>query len=225
MPYRRTPLVTNEIYHVFNRSIARQQIFLNNGNYQRALDCIDFYRFEKPGLRFSHYNRLPDLEKSDFFKNLKLKDKRIKIYAYCLMPNHFHFVIKQLKEKGITNFISNIQESYAKYFNLKSGRTGALFQSMFKVARIETQEQFIHVVRYVHLNPLTSFLIKEFSELETYPWCSFAEYMGSTSEGIVDKEEILHHFSYKGKLKKFTLDQMEYQRKLDKIKHLTLELV
>lgn len=223
MPYRKTPLVTNEIYHIFNRSIAGQPIFLNNRNYQRALDTVNFYRFEKPNLRFSHYNRLPDQQKNDFLENLKLHVKRIKIFAYSLMPNHVHFVIKQLTENGIASFMSNFQESYAKYFNIRGERTGALFQSMFKAVRIETQEQFIHVVRYVHLNPLTAYVLKEFSELETYPWCSFAEYIGTQNHGIVDKEEILQHFASVSKLRKFTLDQIDYQRGLDEIKHLTVE--
>lgn len=223
MPYRKTPLVNGEIYHVFNRSIAGMPIFLNNRVYQRALNTVNFYRFEKPAVRFSHYNRLPEQQKNDFLERLKLTAKRVKINAYCLMPNHIHFVLKQLTENGIANLMSNFQESYAKYFNIRQRRTGALFQSMFKAVRIETDEQFIHIVRYVHLNPLTSFVIRDFSELENYLWCSFAEYMNKSSYEIADKEEILQHFSSAKKLKKFTLDQMNYQRKLNQIKHLTLE--
>lgn len=224
MPYRKTPLVVSEIYHVFNRSIARLPIFQSIKNYQRALDTLNFYQFEKVGLRFSHYNRLPQEQKSEFLKNIKLKNaKRLKILAYCLMPNHIHFLLKQLSDGGIANFMSNFQESYAKYFNIRGERTGALFQSMFKAVRIETDEQFIHVARYIHLNPLTSYVLKEFSELEVYPWCSFAEYMGKQNNGIVEKEELLGYFPSKNKLRDFTANQVDYQRKLAEIKHLVLE--
>lgn len=224
MPYRKTPLVVGEIYHVFNRSIARLPIFQSIKNYQRALDTLNFYQFEKVGLRFSHYNRLPQDQKSEFLRNIKLNNaKRLKILAYCLMPNHIHFLLKQLSEGGIANFMSNFQESYAKYFNIRGERTGALFQSMFKAVRIETDEQLIHVARYVHLNPLTSYVLKEFSELEFYPWCSFAEYMGKQNNGIVEKEELLGYFSSKNKLRDFTANQVDYQRKLAEIKHLALE--
>ncbi|MBI2020700.1 transposase [Candidatus Daviesbacteria bacterium] len=224
MPYRKTPLITDEVYHVFNRSIAGLPIFLNNKNYQRALDTINFYRFEKPGLRFSHYNRLPMQQKSEFLENLKSGNaKRVRIWAYCLMPNHIHFVLKQLSENGIANFMSNVQESYAKYFNIREERTGALFQSMFKAVRIETDEQLIHVVRYIHLNPLTAYVIRETKELETYPWCSFVEYINRQNAGIADKEDVLSYFSSLKRLKDFTYDQVDYQRKLAEIKHLALE--
>lgn len=216
-------MVAEEIYHVFNRSIGRIPIFEQNRHYQRALDLLNFYRFDRPPLRFSHYNRLLEFQKNDFMENLKKIPKRIKVFAYCLMPNHVHFLLKQLTKKGIADFMSNFQEGYAKYFNIKEERTGALFQSMFKAVRIETEEQLIHVLRYIHLNPLTSYVIKDMEELETYPWCSFAEYMGKQNYGILDKEEILGYFPTLKSLKEFTESQVDYQRKLAKIKHLVLE--
>jgi putative transposase len=224
MPYRRIPLVVDEVYHVFNRSIASLPIFLNNENYQRAQDAINFYRFEKPGLRFSHYNRLPIQQKSEFLEDLKQKNvKRFKVWAYCIMPNHVHFVLKQLTEGGISNFMSNFQESYAKYFNIRSERTGSLFQSMFRAVRIESDEQLKHVVRYVHINPLTSYVIRKIKDLETFPWCSFAEYIGKRDMGIIDKEDILAYFTSIKHFKDFTYNQVDYQRKLAVIKHVALE--
>lgn len=223
MPYRKTPLVVGEIYHVFNRSIAREPIFLHNKHYQRGLDLLDFYRFNRPPLRFSHYNRLPQSQKNEFLENLRNFDKRVIILAYCLMPNHVHFLFKQLIENGIASFMSNFQESYAKYFNIREERSGALFQSMFKAVRVETDEQLLHVTRYIHLNPLTSYVIKNIEELDNYPWCSFADYMGKQDFGIVDKEEVLGYFPSIKQLREFTADQVKYQRELAKIKHLIME--
>lgn len=224
MPYRKTPLITNEIYHVFNRSIGGLPIFSNTRNYQRVLDTVNFYKFEKPSLRFSHYNRLPQKQRNEFLENLKLnKARRLKILAFCLMPNHIHFLFKQLTENGISKFMSNIQESYAKYFNIRGERNGALFQSMFKAVRITTDEQLIHVARYIHLNPLTAFIIKNMNELEDYPWCSFTEYMSKNDNEIVDKEELIGYFSSIRRLKDFTANQVDYQRKLARIRHLILE--
>jgi len=156
-------------------------------------------------------------------KNLIQIPRRIKILAYCLMPNHLHFLIRQLIDNGIAKFISNLQEGYAKYFNIREERSGSLFQAMFKAVRMETDEQLIHVARYIHLNPLTSYVIKEFDELENYPWCSFSEYMDKQKHGIVDKDEVLVYFASVKKLRDFTSSQVDYQRKLDKIKHLILE--
>lgn len=224
MPYRRYPIVLGEIYHVFNRSIARQPIFLNQRDYQRALDVLYFYSFEKPGLRFSHYNRLSQEEKSKFLDNLKItKNKQIQLLAFCLMPNHIHLLVKGLQQRGIAIFMTNFQHSYAKYFNTKNKRTGSLFQSMFKAVRIETDEQLLHVVRYIHLNPLISYIVKDASNLEDYRWSSYPDYVGSRQLDFVDPKMILRSFVSIDSFKKFTLDQVDYQRKLEEIKHLILE--
>ncbi len=224
MPYRKTILVPGEIYHVFNRSVARLPIFLTEKDYQRALEVIQFYSFIKPSLRFSHYNRLPTESKykflDDLFKNGK---KQIKLLAFCLMPNHFHLLLKEIEENGISLFIKNFQGSYAKYFNIKNDRNGSLFQSRFKAVRIETDEQFIHVARYIHLNPLTAFVLKEIKDLEEYSWCSYKEYIGKSKMEVAEKEQLLTYFSSIEKLKSFTADQMDYQRALETIKHLALE--
>lgn len=224
MPYRPTPLVTGEIYHVFNRSVAKQPIFITNRDYQRAMETINFYRFGSLPLSFSHYERLATEIKTMVLESMQTPDKKqISILAYCLMANHFHFQLEQLIAGGIHNFLRNIQNSYAKYFNTKRDRSGALFQSMFKAVRIESDEQLVHVNRYIHLNPLTSYIIKDPKELEKYPWCSFKDYFGNDINSIVDKEKVLGYFKSPADFKKFTFDQVDYQRELDNIKHLTLE--
>ncbi len=223
MSYRRTPIVTGEIYHTFNRSIARQPIFLNVRSYSRALGLINFYSYVQPRLRFSHYNRLPLKEKANFLEDLKINGrKQIKLLAFCLMPNHVHFLMKELEKNGISRFMSNFQNSYAKYLNLKTDRTGSLFQSMFKAVRIESDEQLIHVCRYIHLNPLTSYVIKDTDDLERYQWSSYPEYFKRTSD-LIDIDLISEFFPSKKAFKRFTLDQVDYQRELDKVKHLSFE--
>lgn len=223
MSYRRTPIVTGETYHTFNRSIARQPIFLNVRNYSRALELIHFYSYIQPRLRFSHYNRLPLKEKADFMEDLKINGrKQIRLFAFCLMPNHIHFLMKESEKNGISRFMSNFQNSYAKYLNLKTDRTGSLFQSMFKAVRIESDEQLIHVCRYIHLNPLTSYVIRDMDDLEQYPWSSYSEYFKGMSD-LIDVNLISEFFPSKKEFKKFTLDQVDYQRQLDKVKHLSLE--
>jgi putative transposase len=138
------------------------------------------------------------------------------------MPNHFHFLIQETTNKGTSSFISNFQNSYAKYFNTKNKRNGSLFQQMFKSVLIETDEQLLHIARYIHLNPLTSFILKDIDELSSYPWSSFQEYIGTEAK-IVDKKLILNLFPSINHFIEFTKDQIDYQRQLDKIKHLTFE--
>lgn len=224
MPHRTTPLVTEEIYHVFNRSVAKQHIFITNRDYQRAMETINFYRFSNLPLSFSHYERLAKEIKAMILENMQTIDKKqISILAYCLMPNHLHLQLQQKAKDGIHNFMRNLQNSYAKYFNTKRDRSGALFQSMFKAVRIESDEQLVHVARYIHLNPLTSYIITNPNELERYPWCSFKDYLRNDTNSIVDKETVLEYFKSPADFKKFTLDQVDYQRELENIKHLALE--
>lgn len=139
------------------------------------------------------------------------------------MPNHYHFLLNQLTDGGIPTFAKNLQNAYAKYFNTKNERGGSLFQLMFKCTRIENDDQFKHTLRYIHLNPLTSFLLTKPLELINYRWNSFVGYMEMQSFNFVNTEFALKMFGTKENLEKFTFDQIDYQRKLAKIKHLTLE--
>lgn len=224
MPYRKTLLVKGEIYHIFNRSVARQPIFLTDTYYQRAYEVLSYYNNLNPPVRFSHFSRLPAPLKNEILENLnKENQKLVQILAFCFMPNHVHFLIKEIQEKGITTFMRKFQNSYAKYFNTKTGRSGSLFQSMFKAVRIITDEQLIHVARYIHLNPVTAYILKNVDELSNYPWSSYPIYIGKYSSDIINTSEVLSFFSSKDKFIKFTNDQVNYQRKLDRTKHLLLE--
>jgi putative transposase len=224
MPRRKTFLANGEIYHTFNKSIASEPIFLSKDDYERFTNLADYYRFKKPTLRFSHFNRLNSNLKNDFLKNLYLTgEKNVQVFAFCWMPNHFHFLLKQLNENGISNFIRNLQNSYAKYLNTKYKRNGSLFQEMFKATHIQSDTQLIHILRYIHLNPLTSYLIKDIHELETFPWTSFPDYTIEPRYDFLETEFMLKFFKTKTHFKKFTYNQLDYQRKLAWIKHAALE--
>lgn len=222
MPYRHTLIVPGQTYHVFNRSIARQPIFLNSRYFQRGLETINFYRYLSPPLRFSHFNRLPKVQKENFENKLKTSKKLIEILAFAIMPNHFHFILQENEENGISTFMRNFQNSYAKFYNTKHERNGALFQSMFKIVRIETDEQLLHVVRYVHINPLTSYMLKDINDLELYPWTSYKAYLHDSNSNLVNTSFVLSYYDSLMKFIQFTCDQVDYQRTLSRIKHLTL---
>lgn len=221
MPYRKTVFAENEVYHTLNRGVDEQVIFKDKRDYQRTLDLIDFYRYAHPPLKFSHYNRLSKNEKEKFIKNLKERKQIVEILAFCLMPNHFHFLLKQLQKKGIQTFMRNFQDGFARYFNTKYHRVGLLFQGMFKAIRIETDEQLMHVSRYIHLNPVSSY-ITEIEGLKTYLWSSFLEYLGER-EGFTNPNSILDFFKSKVAYRKFVSNQADYQRQLQKTKQLALE--
>ena len=222
--YRKIPLVSGQIYHIFNRSIARQPILLSNRDYQRALNVLAFYSYFKPQLRFSHFKRLADSQKTELMDNLKkLGEMQIELYSFSFMPNHIHFLVKEIREKATSTFMSNFQNSYAKYFNTRNDRNGGLFQQMFKSVLIETDEQFIHVARYIHLNPVTAYILKNVDGLANYPWTSFSAYVGKHNLDFLNKEFLLSFFPSLDHFINFTKDQVDYQRRLDRIRHLLLE--
>lgn len=224
MTYRREPIVPGEIYHIFNRSIAGEPIYSNARDYSRFLEVTDFYRFSSPQLRFSFFNRLPLVERNSFIQSLHERGlKLVSIYVFCLMPNHFHFLVKELIDQGIKKFISNLQNSYAKYFNIKKKREGSLFQEMFKSVRVETDEQFMHVARYIHLNPYSSYIVRSLPELENYNWSSLKDHLRTRSHGFVDKDFLIQFYKSPAQLKAFTFDQADYQRELQGVKHLLFE--
>lgn len=226
MPGRKIPLVVDEIYHVFNRGINRQPAFTNKWEYKRAMQCLDYYRFALPPAKLSVFLKTSNNNQTETLANMaKKKDTLIDILSYCLMPNHFHLLLRQRKEKGISRFMSKLLNSYTKYFNKRNKRDGSLFLDQFKAVRIETDEQLLHVQRYIHLNPYSSYLVSSIEELIKYPYTSLGEYLSKLSHPgeICEKGTILSYFKKKEEFKKFIINQADYQRSLDEIKHLALE--
>ncbi len=221
MSYRNPIFANGEIYHIFNKSVGNEQVFINPRDNNRMLSLFSYYRFSSQ-LRYSHFIRLTDELKLSFWEHLSKSPPLVEMYAFSLMPNHFHLLVKQFNNEGITKFISNIQNSYAKFFNTKFERKGSLFCEKFKAVRIESNEQLIHVSRYVHINPVTSYII-EISDLDTYPNTSFSHYMNKIRYDFINKQFILDGFKSEESYRSFVQNNVDYQRKLSEIKHLRLD--
>lgn len=222
MPYRNSPLVEGEYYHIYNRGVAYQPIFKNKRDYERFLLSLHYYQFTNIPLRLSKFLQLPKEDRTALFEELeKTNDKIVDVVAYCFMPNHFHFLLKQHTTDGISRFMRLMVNSYAKYYNIKYKRVGSLLQGMFKAVHVQTTEQLIHLSRYIHLNPLVSHVVTE-EDFLSYPWSSLQEYITHQSK-VSNPQPVLAHFSPKQSYKDFVLDQADYGKELEKIKHLRLE--
>jgi putative transposase len=220
---RKVSLVNNEIYHIFNRSVDGQTIFTSKWEFTRALQTVDYYRFSNPPIRFSQYLKLDSETSTNLYKSISTcNSSRVKILSYCLMPNHYHFLLQQTVDNGISKFISDFSNSYSKYFNIKNKRLGPLFQGTFKNVRIETVEQLIHVSRYIHINPVVSCLQKD-TELLKYTWSSLKEYVNKESPSICDTSIILSQFPTSESFISFTKDRIDYGKHLETIKHLAFD--
>ena len=223
MPSRKVPLITEGVYHVLNRGNASAPIFNRERDYQRFMLTLCYYQYTEPPLRFSHFSQLLPAIKSRLSKDLQSKAIRIEIIAFCLMPNHFHFLLKQKEEQGICDFIRQSTSSYSHYFNTKYKRRGSLFEGRFKAIRVETETELLHLSRYIHLNPYSSNLVKSRNRLCLYRYSSLPEYVGKTETEICQKSSILSNFKDKDSYLRFVLDRADYQKSLEAIKHATFD--
>lgn len=168
----------NVYYHVYNRGNRKQQIFLQNRDYQRFIEKVVEYK--------NKFN--------------------VTIAAFCLMPNHFHFLVKESIPNSISRFFSNLCNSHSKYFNTKYETVGSLFQGRFKAKSVDTDEYLVHVSRYIHLNPVGLFKYlgeDAIDQLLTYKWSSLSLYLSSRKNEFVDPEFILNYFSQQNTLQDY----------------------
>lgn len=219
---RKLVFASGEIYHVYNRGVEKRRTFVTARDYERGLQTFDYYRLQNPPLRFSHYIRLSEDARGFTREKLNKLDPLINVLAYCFMPNHFHFLLRQAHENGISKFIANFTNSYTKYFNTKNKRVGHLFQGTFKAVRIGDEEQLVHVLRYIHLNPVSSFIIEP-ENLSNYSWSSHQDYINENQTGIIDDFTVMNLFTKPRSYESFVRDQIDYTRNLEMISHLILE--
>jgi len=219
---KKDSLATGEIYHVFNKSIAEYKIFNNDPEFLRMINVICYYQREKPTLKFSDFIRSAEAKNNHFPPRRweeSGKDKLVEIIAYCVMPTHLHLVVKQLKEKGISIFMNNVLNSYTRYFNTKHERKGPLWEGRFKHILVESDQQLLHLTRYIHLNPTTAYLV---NKPEDWLVSSYREYLLSTDNSRICKYEDILDIEPKD-YKEFVEDRISYQRELAEIEHLLVD--
>ena len=231
MSYKQIIFTPFEYYHVYNRSVASEALFSKKADRDRFLDLLDYYRF-KQLIRFSKFKSLSHTDKQKYV-DLILGQKKpcVEIFCYSLMDNHYHLIIRELFKEGIRNFVSNLQNGYAKYFNTKYERHGSLFTNPFKATWINSEEQLKHATRYCHLNHVTSYQ-KTLKEAMTSLESSFPFYVSDDHKPVrimkgtirtslfLNTDYIISLFGSRDKYIAFISNQVDYQRTLHKIKKL-----
>lgn len=214
MPPRNIILATDETYHIFSRALHQIPIFSSKYEADLFLSATKYYLQVCPPVKFSIYRQQKNRYQID------LRRKWVNLIAYCIMPDHFHFILTQLKDQGIRKYIHRLASSYSHFYNLKSHQKGSVFESKFKAVRIKTQDQLIHLSRYIHLNPTTSYLVKN---PQDYLYSSYNIYLKKKKSDFVDPSDVMVDFKSATSYQKFVLNQKDYQRELKQIKHLILE--
>ncbi len=214
--------MNDSYYHVFNRGVEKRLTFMNRRELSRALELLYFYQFSLTPVRFSYFKDLSVDKQRNIIEVMIASGKIADVIAYCLMPNHFHLLLKQRKENGIPTFISNFTNAYTKYFNTKNDRVGPLFQGIFKAVFVETDEQLIHLTRYIHINPFVSSIV-ELTNLRNYPWSSYRAYISEEKDSMLNGEEVEKMRKLIPNYESFVMDHASYAREISFINHLIIE--
>lgn len=202
MSLRKTPLVTGEHYHIYNRGVDKRTLFN---------DILDINRFFQSILEFNCVEPIGSIYENSFKTNShqhqlgSLASKLVRVIAYCINPNHFHFILKQESDRGIEKFMHRVGTGYTKYFNERNKRSGSLFQGTFKSVHVDKNEYLLHLSAYVNLNDRVHNLGSEAFKLRS----SWKEYLGEVTHEICDKKIILEQFENIGKYKIFALDTLK----------------
>ncbi len=158
-------------YHVFNRGAYKKDIFIEKDDYETYASILSYYlRFPRTR-NFSYSNKVKE------FQLTKLENiETVHLVAYCLMPNHFHLLLKQLpnadKKNNISNLMRRVTMTYAKYFQNKYKHEGAIFQGRYKSVTVDDSDQLLYLSKYIHTNP-----IKLVKKLVNYPYSSYPAYI------------------------------------------------
>lgn len=184
MPYRKINFYENGFYHVYNRGVEKRDIFLDENDYNSFLSILSAYLSNQ---RVKLQGRALRIGRHQLHEEIRLM-------AYCLMPNHFHFLIQQKSKNSITNLMRRILTAYSMYFNEKYARVGSLFQGRFKAKEVSTDEYLLHLSRYIHRNPFGS-AVSNTNDLESFLWSSYPIYLNRFESRFISTDPILDFFT------------------------------
>ena len=148
---RKVDFSTGEYYHIYNRGTDKRTIFLSPHNYQRFQALLYVCNSTAPVDIAKHFR-----EGRSFVElfGISRGETLVDIIVYCLMPNHFHILIREKAEGGIAKFMGKLSTGYSMYFNGKNDRTGVLFEGRFKAKHVDSDEYLKYLFAYIHLNPV-----------------------------------------------------------------------
>lgn len=180
---RKEIFAENEYYHVYNRRVDRTDLFLNDADRTRFVHTLYVA---------NNFQRIPqgfNLLQMTPRESLMPRSPLVEVAAACLMPNHYHLVIRPLETHSVSTFFHKVGVSYTKYFNKQYSRSGRLFESTFRAKHIARDAYAMYLTKYIHFNPTALYQDDSrggtreelIAKLEQYPWSTFSDYLGGKS--------------------------------------------
>ncbi len=214
---RKITFSVNEYYHLYNRGVEKRNIFLKEKDWARFHKLIYLANGTNP-VRFREIENM-------IFSNIDRGDPLVAIGAYVLMPNHFHILVKEITENGLSRFMEKLNTGYSMYFNKKYERVGPLFQGRFKGEHVDSDEYLKYLYAYIHLNPIKLIEpnwkevgIKDkkraLKYVSQYYYSSYEDYCGVTREEsiILSKDEFPSYFSKDHDFKTYINDWLTFKK-------------
>src|SRR3989344_3086945 len=244
MPSKRPQFITGQFYHIFNRGVEKRNIFQQVSDYFRFIFCL--YELNDKNLVVMR-DRIEKREKyrgTTPVSNPVSKPKKeplVEVITFCLMPNHYHLILRQLVDGGISLFMKKLADSYVGYFNLKHNGIGmgSLFQGRFKAVHVKDDRQLLALICYIFTNPV-ELIEKNWKEigvkdikkviqfLESYRWSNYLDCIGIPNFPSVTKRDFIMEFlggsdGIKKPIKDWILYKTELKKGFEKINDLVLE--
>ena len=195
---RKLKLQNDKFYHIYNRGVDKRNIFVDEKDYIRFIRSIKEFNKSAAtqGLHMIKHFKKQGTESLNFRDSVPL----VVIICYSLLPNHYHFILKQNISGGISEFIKRIASGYTSYFNFKNKRSGVLFQGKFKATEINSEHKLIQLSCYINGNSE----IHNISKAKNWRWSSYRDYLNLRDGTLCNKNIILNHFQNINEYKKLT---------------------
>lgn len=190
--------VPNAYYHIYNRGVEKRTIFLDEQDYAVFLSYLKTYLLPKDKEALQRIISSSEVnwhEKDKALKLLRLNNffNSLFLIAYCFISNHFHLLVKQAEANTIDIFMNSLCTRYSMYFNRKYKRVGPLFQGIYKAVLVKTDEQLLHLTRYIHRNPAS-----QGRALQGYRYSSYPVYLGQQKASWIVSAQTLSYFGKSG---------------------------
>ncbi len=214
--------VNDALYHILNRGVEKRKIFLNKSDRIRFIHNL--YEFNDSNPALNPYSNRTHNRRKIFSRNRNLL---VEVQCFSLMPNHHHLICRQLKDGGISLFIKKLHGGYARAFNEKHKRVGHLFQGKFKAILVDDDRYLMHLVCYIHANPLDLWqagwrkksldgekLNEALEFLKKYRWSSHLDFIGKKNfPSVTNNNFVLEIFGGRDKYLQFFTEWLRFYEK------------
>ena len=221
---RQVQIAPEEFYHLYNRGVEKRKVFLYRNDYERFKALLYLANQTGPTDLKNQGRSFAEIH------GMRMENPLVEIIAYCLMPNHFHLLVREHIEGGIARFMQKVTTGYTMYFNKHNKRSGALFEGTYKTKHVSDDRYFRYLVSYIHLNPIKLFEpkwkengikdrvgVKQY--LECYEHSSYLDYSGNERSQalILEKEILMDIFPSVGDFKTCVIEWLTYDSSRNKV--------